>query len=138
MFICSFFKLSLGASCRLDPGNQDIADPIPCFQRFTSSESDDHESIRPKTRQQSHKENVYRRQWITFHRGLESQNLTQGDGMLAFDIGIPQAAKGKSSIPGWEYLAYAEAQGFEKAQHGENYKFINLVVWLVCRGLLGG
>ena len=39
--------------------------------------------------------------------------------MLAFDVGIPQVAMGKSSIPGREYLAYAEAQGFEKAQHGE-------------------
>lgn len=38
--------------------------------------------------------------------------------MLAFDIGIPQAAKGKSCIPGREYLVYTEAQGFEKAQHG--------------------
>lgn len=40
---------------------------------------------------------------------------------------------GKSSIPGREYLAYAEAQGFEKAQHGEKlqvYKFS----MVMCRG----
>ena len=84
-----------------------------------SSKSDDHESTWPKTRQQSHNENVYRRQWD--HLTIEDwspRTTHRSDGMLAFDIGIPQAAKGKSCIPGREYLVYAEAQGFEKAQHG--------------------